>query len=592
MTSSTPRTKQTARITFQASVALLLTVGVGPLRSAPQKDIALNLLGSYASGIYDDGAAETVAHDPGKQWLYVVNSSTLAIDVLDIANPAQPVKLGVISLAQLPPTAFGAPRGLAVHDGLVALSFQADPKTDPGVVVCLTATFDPNLPVTQQITVQDQRVLTVGALPDMITFTPNGRHLLVANEGEPNSYNNVPTNPVSGPSVDPEGSVSIIDLSGGLGGLNQEDVATADFQGFNTPLKRAELLSAGVRLYGPNATVSQDLEPEYITVSHDSRTAWVTLQENNAMATIDIPSRKVGDVIALGHKDHSLLHNGFGSSNALDASDRDGIPVATAGRINIQNWPVKGMFQPDAVAAYQFKGESYLVTANEGDVRGVPGLQTVTSSGSEDIRVGDILYKLDPFVFPNGATLKTLGNLGRLQASRLTGDLDGDGDFDEIHSFGGRSFSIWNAAGDLVFDSGDRFERKLAELRPANFNSNNTANALDARSDDSGPEPECLVLGKAYGRTYAFIGLERIGGIMVYDVTDPGKAAFALYVNNRNFSVLPGAGTIPPNLPTAGDLGAEALVFIKPEDSPTGTPLLVVTNDVSGTTTLFEISKK
>ena len=233
MIPSTPRTKQTWCRTSLASVALLLTAGGWPAWAVPQQDIELKLLGSYASGIYDDGAAETVAHDPGRQWLYVVNSATRGIDVLNIADPAKPVKLGTISLSQVPPTAFGAPRGLAVHDGLVALSFQADPKTDPGVVVCLTATFDPNLPVTQQITVQDLRVLTVGALPDMITFTPNGRHLLVANEGEPNSYNNVPTNPVSGPSVDPEGSVSIIDLSGGLGALTQEDVATADFHGFD-----------------------------------------------------------------------------------------------------------------------------------------------------------------------------------------------------------------------------------------------------------------------------------------------------------------------------------------------------------------------
>ncbi|MDB6136139.1 MAG: 5-nucleotidase/2,3-cyclic phosphodiesterase [Verrucomicrobiales bacterium] len=416
----------------------------------------------------------------------------------------------------------------------------------------------------------------------MITFTPDGRHLLVANEGEPNSYNNVNAATL-GLSVDPEGSVSIIDLSCGSAALNQSNVHTATFNEFDGQIE--ELLSAGVRVYGPNAKVSQDLEPEYITVSHDSRTAWVTLQENNAMATIDIQSRRITEIIPLGLKDHSLADNGFGSSNALDSSDQDG-------GIRLLNRPVKGMFQPDAVAAYQFQVESYLVTANEGDVRSVPGLLPPPSSGSEDIRVGDPAFLLDLTVFPDAALLKANSNLGRLQASRVTGDLDGDRDRDEIHTFGGRSFSIWNAGGDLVFDSGDQFERTTAALLPASFNANNSNNTIDTRSDDSGPEPECLVLGKAYGRQWAFIGLERIGGIMVYDVTDPRKARFVHYLNNRNFSVVPGAGTNPPNVPSAGDLGAESLLFIKAEESPVGKPLLVVTNDVSGTTTLFEVIKE
>ncbi|RYD26458.1 MAG: hypothetical protein EOP86_25915, partial [Verrucomicrobiaceae bacterium] len=349
-----------------------------------------------------------MAHDPCRQWLYVVNSSTKSIDVLDIANPSSPVKLGTISLAQAPPTAFGAPRGLAVHDGIVALSFQAAPKTDPGVVICLKARLDTTLPAGQRITIEHPRSVNVGALPDMITFTPDGRHLLVANEGEPNSYNNVNAATL-GPSVDPEGSISIIDLSCGFEALNQSKVHTATFNEFDGQI--GELLSAGVRIYGPNARVSQDLEPEYITVSHDSRTAWVTLQENNAMATIDIRSRRITEIIPLGLKDHSLADNGFGSGNALDSSDQDG-------GIRLLNRPVKGMFQPDAVAAYQFRGESYLVTANEGDVRSVPGLLPPPSSGSEDIRVGDPAFLLDPTVFPDAALLKASSNLARMMQSQ------------------------------------------------------------------------------------------------------------------------------------------------------------------------------
>jgi 2',3'-cyclic-nucleotide 2'-phosphodiesterase / 3'-nucleotidase / 5'-nucleotidase len=260
---------------------------------------------------------------------------------------------------------------------------------------------------------------------------------------------------------------------------------------------------------------------------------------------------------------------------------------------NILNWPAMGMYQPDGIAAYSFRGQPYLVTANEGDVRTVVGLTPNSATGSEDIRVGNAAYILDPSAFPNAAVLKTNAQLGRLQVSRLSGDTDGDGDFDEIHSFGGRSFSIWSSSGDLVFDSGDQFEQVVKTQLPLNFNANNTNNDRDSRSDDSGPEPECLVLGHAFGRQWAFIGLERIGGIMVYDVTDPANARFSNYVNNRNFGVRPGAGTIPPNpLPNTGDLSPESIAFIKADESPNGRPLLVVTNEVSGTTTLFEITKE
>jgi hypothetical protein len=312
----------------------------------------------------------------------------------------------------------------------------------------------------------------------------------------------------------------------------------------------------------------------------------VTLQENNAMATIDIKSGKVTRLVPLGYKDHSLADNGFGSSNALDTSDQDG-------GNNILNWPVKGMYQPDAIAAYSYRGEDYIVMANEGDVRSYLGLLPPPASGSEDIRIGSAEVVLNPEIFPEAmaAFLKQNTNLGRLQTSRLSGDLDGDGKYDELHVFGGRSFSIRKASGKLVFDSGDQFEQATAALHPLNFNANNSNNNRDTRSDDSGPEPESLVLGKAFGRQFAFIGLERIGGIMVYDVTNPYETRFVSYVNNRNFSVTPNAANIPPKLPpNTGDLSPESLIFIKEDDSPNGKPLLIVTHEVSGTTTVFEIA--
>ncbi len=379
--------------------------------------------------------------------------------------------------------------------------------------------------------------LTVGALPDMLIFTPNGRRLLVANEGEPNDAY----------TIDPEGSVSIIDMTVGAANLTQADVTTATF---NDAIPKTN--ASTIRKYGPGANLAQDLEPEYIAVSHDSKTAWVTLQENNALAILDIEAGVFTQLAGLGFKDHSQAGNG------LDASDLDG-------GINIANWPVFGIYQPDAIESYRVRGVTYLVMVNEGDTRAFTGF-------NEEVRVSALT--LDPTAFPNAAILKQNANLGRLTVTRATGDTDGDGDFDKILVPGARSFSIRTANGDLVFDSGDDFEQITAAQVPASFNSNGTAATFDTRSDNKGPEPEGVVLGKAFGRTYAFIGLERTGGIMVYDVSDPFSPTFVQYLNT-----------------TPDDISPEGLLFIKEEDSPNGKPLLVVSHEISSTTTIFEIAK-
>jgi 2',3'-cyclic-nucleotide 2'-phosphodiesterase/3'-nucleotidase/5'-nucleotidase len=180
------------------------------------------------------------------------------------------------------------------------------------------------------------------------------------NEGEPSDDY----------TTDPEGSVSIIDVSAGAANITQDSVCTADFRGFND----AEL-DPGIRIFGPNASVAQDLEPEYVTASDDSTRAWVTLQENNALAILDLEDCQVMDLVALGFKDHNLPGNG------LDASDVDGI--------NITSWPVQGMYQPDGIASYRFQGATYRITANEGDSRDYPGF-------SEEAQVADL--PLDPTV--------------------------------------------------------------------------------------------------------------------------------------------------------------------------------------------------
>ncbi|MBT2991114.1 MAG: choice-of-anchor I family protein [Candidatus Thiodiazotropha sp. (ex Ctena orbiculata)] len=511
----------------------------GAVVAGDQKAIDLNLsvIGQYQTGIFDDSAAEIVAHDPRSQRLFAINASKNSVDVLDINDPTNPQLIGTIDATDL---GAGA-NSVAVHKGVVAVAIEADDKQAPGVVAFYDA-VDLSLINSVQ----------VGALPDMVTFTPNGKYLLVANEGEPNDDY----------TVDPEGSISIIELKHGA---SHAKVRTADFTRFNDHADK--LKKRGIRIFGPGATVAQDLEPEYITISKNSKRAWVSLQEANALALVDIRRAKVLKLLPLGTKDHSL------PENALDVSNRDDM-------INIANWPIKGMYQPDAIASYKFRGRTFIVTANEGDSRDYDGF-------SEEERVGDL--PLDETAFPDAATLQENENLGRLKITTVNGDSDGDGDYDEIYSYGARSFSIRNARGKLVYDSADDFERITAEQLPDDFNSNNDENdSFDSRSDDKGPEPEGVALGKIEDRTFAFVGLERVGGIMVYDITNPHRVSFIEYLNNRDFSVdaeLPDGSTNP----LVGDLGPEGITFIDEDDSPVESPLLVVGNEVSGTTTIYSI---
>lgn len=264
----------------------------------------------------------------------------------------------------------------------------------------------------------------------------------------------------------------------------------------------------------------------------------------------------VPDVIKLGIVE-------FNQSNGLDASDRDG--ANGDGAINIRSQPVFGLYQPDVVASFTLNDQTYLVTANEGDTRDYNGF-------SEEVRVGDDEYKLDSDRFPNAAELKQDSVLGRLTVTTASGDTDGDGDFDRIEVPGARSFAIWDARGNLVFDSGDQFEQITAKAVPELFNSDGTADTFDTRSDNKGPEPEGIVLGTVNERIYAFIGLERTGGVIVYEVTNPAQPVFVEYVT------------------TEGDVSPEGLTFISAESSPNGQPLLVITNEVSNTTTIFEFA--
>ncbi|ENW06295.1 choice-of-anchor I family protein [Acinetobacter beijerinckii] len=553
------------------------------------ENIKLSLLGRYETNIFAQSAAEIPAYDAASKRLFVVNAQKGLVDVLDASKPEKPVHIAELSARTY--LANSEVNSVAVKNGIVALAVQAQNKTDTGIVVLFNAK---DLSFISQV--------NVGALPDMLSFSPDGKTILVANEAEPNDDY----------SIDPEGSISIIDISN----IKQLKVRTADFKAWNT--QKADLIAKGVRIFGPNATVAQDLEPEYITISHDSKTAWVTLQENNAIARIDIAQQKVTDIYPLGYKDHGVI------GNELDVSDRDS-------KIDIKNWAgLVGMYQPDSIANYQSNGQTYLVTANEGDSRewlkdGDAYFAGDISKGYvENIRMKHLFNnkgfntdgdypahlqkiangvkgaKLNPVTFAYcGATTTEAGdcrkdaNLGRLNIAWNMGyqtnadgsaklDANGRLTYDKLYAYGARSFSIWNTQGQLVWDSGSEFEKKIAELFPNYFNSDHEAIALDDRSDNKGPEPEGITVGTIGKKTFAFIGLERMSGIMVYDITTANKPKFIEYFTTRNF--------VETDPKKQGDLGPEGLTFISAKDSPNAKPLLVVGNEVSGSTAVYQIN--
>jgi hypothetical protein len=326
----------------------------------------------------------------------------------------------------------------------------------------------------------------VGVQPSMAVFTPDGNHLVVANTGEANDDY----------SQDPEGSVSIISLDERFRFLFTR-VNTIHFDNLND--RRNELIQAGVRLTGPNASVAQDLEPESIALSPDGRLAWVTLERNNALALIDIDNENLIDILPLVDKANDT--EGFG----LDGSDADG-------QINIRPWPgLRSWLQPDMIASFVSNGQVFLVTANEGDPRDFSGY-------TEQAAVATLA--LDPVAFPD-PSIADSANLGRLSVSTVDGDGDGDGDYDVLYAFGGRSFSVWTADGGPVFDSGDDFEQVTAAAIPQFFNTPDDENRFDALSTRRGPEPEAIAVGQVGARQYAFVGFERIGGVIAYDITDP-----------------------------------------------------------------------
>ncbi|QXP61337.1 choice-of-anchor I family protein [Olleya sp. HaHaR_3_96] len=477
----------------------------------PTVNTAVNFTYKTTITVGGEAAAEISAYDKITKKLFVTNAESNEISIYNLLDLESPIQEPAISLS-----AFGSPNSVAVFDGKLAVAVEAPIKQNVGQIRVYN-TSDSSL----------YNQYTVGALPDMVTFSKDGNFILSANEGEPNAdYTD-----------DPMGTVSIIDL-------NTDTVTTLDFTSFNS--QEAALEADHFRVTGLNADLAKDVEPEYITISEDSQTAWVSLQENNGIAKINLLTKTIEAILPLGYKDHML------PQNSLDVSNEDGVT-------ELKNWPVRGLYQPDAIVSVRINGTDYVISANEGDAREYEG-----TPGYTDIdRVKDLT--LDATMFPAVEDYQNEVNLGRLNVMLSEGDIDNDGDFDYLYSYGARSFTIWNGNGGLVYDSGNSIATETLTATPDTFNDE------DKRSDDKGAEPESVdVLNIGDQRYILFVGLERTDQVMVYDISNPNAPVFLSILSH------------------SGDEAPEGLLAIPAIDSPTGKDLLIVSNEDSGTVSFYE----
>jgi len=555
------------------AVALLVgasAIGTGSHVSAQTEDGAgLKYLGRWnsTSGV---GGAEISAYDPASQRLFVTNGATNQIDIVNISNPRKPIKVTSIDLAAKGVTGV---QSVAVKDGLVAVAATMAKAQYNGRI------FFANIDGVLQANVADG--VEVGALPDHVSFTPDGNYVLVAGEGEPSSYCTDATTLFD--TQDPLGTVSIIDVSG------VKPVAkTLDFKNFAE--RAGAIVFQGGRIFGPKSSVAQDLEPEYITSSADSKYAYVTLQENNAIATVDLGSKEIIQISGLGYKSFN--------------SDGKGLDALADGTALIAKQNVMGMYQPDAIATLTANDTTYLVTANEGDAREWPCFLGGTDGAKAEKEAQKISGVYDSTDSTITAVNTAVGSLEVTQfapANAQVAKIDKNTKVKTAYTFGTRSFSVWKAnnlegvdSADLKWDSGDAIEKITSTERPAFFNAdwNTTSgyvNGVDARSTKKGPEPEGIAVGQAYGTNWIVVGLERDGGLLLYDATNPEAPTFVDYINTSN----PGGNLLAGKYSsTAGDVSPEGIVFVSPEDSPTGKAMVLVSYELSGTVGIYEIPQK
>lgn len=541
----------------------------------------INLIGrAVLNAQSPEGAAEIVAYQASKKWIYAINSSgdeaVVNIIPADMFDTAALVKdnEGIVTATNLASAITlslnentpGDANSIAIdaNNQLLAVAMAATNVGEAGQIAFYNIGGDTPVFI---------KNVTVGALPDMVTFSHDGAKVVVANEGEPNGDY----------SIDPEGTISIIDINNGT---IADTALSINFQAYNN--KQAELEAQGLVFANPtgrtingnliNTTVAMDLEPEYVSISKDNKYAYVSIQENNALAIINLEDNSL-ELKGLGFKDWSNLQ--------FDASDKDG-------GVNFKSYPgLYGMYQPDTIASFSWKGANFIVSANEGDAReyffdasdeadciAQGGLDYDAKDGClgyiDESRVEDLALAAN-FDYLNNDD----NDIGRLKVTTVKGDINNDGQYESLYAYGARSFTIWDSNGLVVFDSGDQIARVTASVHGNAFNNNEDENKGDTRSDDKGAEPEALTLGEVGDRLFAFVGLERMGTIMVFDITNPYDVKFQDYFYNRG---------LEPSADISGDLAPEGMTFVPAAQSATNEALLIIGNEISGSIAVWEIT--
>ena len=541
----------------------------------------INLIGrAVLNAQSPEGAAEIVAYQASKKWIYAINSSgdeaVVNIIPADTFDTAALVKdnEGIVTATNLASAITlslnentpGDANSIAIdaNNQLLAVAMAATSVGEAGQIAFYNISGDTPVFI---------KNVTVGALPDMVAFSHDGAKVVVANEGEPNGDY----------SIDPEGTISIIDITNGT---IADNALSINFQDYNN--KQAELEAQGLVFANPtgrtingnliNTTVAMDLEPEYVSISKDNKYAYVSIQENNALAIINLEDNSL-ELKGLGFKDWSNLQ--------FDASDKDG-------GVNFKSYPgLYGMYQPDTIASFSWKGANFIVSANEGDAReyffdASDEADCIAKGGLDyDAKDGCLAYIDESRVedLTLAANFDYLNNddndIGRLKVTTVKGDKNNDGQYESLYAYGARSFTIWDSNGLVVFDSGDQIARVTASVHGNAFNNNEDENKGDTRSDDKGAEPEALTLGEVGDRLFAFVGLERMGTIMVFDITNPYDVKFQDYFYNRG---------LEPSADISGDLAPEGMTFVPAAQSATNEALLIIGNEISGSIAVWEIT--
>ncbi len=529
-------------------------------------DTSLNMtrIAGYSCGQFnvDGGVMEIVAYNTENQRAYAINgqSGKLAvISLQDLAVQGSPQKLvgeeidiKALVEAQDADFSYGDMTSVAVSpdQSMLAAALQARDYNDPGRVALFDCQADGSLTF--------KGLAVTGVQPDMVTFASDAL-ILTADEGEPREGYGEGT-------VDPKGSVTMVD------GESLESQIIG-FDAFDSQVQA--LAEQGVVLKKDTAP-SVDLEPEYIAVADGK--AYITLQEANSVAVLDLEQAAFEGVYSIGFEDYS--------QTPIDIDKKDDAYQPKTYE------SLMGIRMPDAIAAFERDGRTYLVTANEGDGR---------EWGDEDLgsfylNEAEADYEEEGAASPTGGiTAENSGLVGKVtyfDAQDYEG-LDPKKDY----LFGGRSFTIFEATGkglEEVFTSGDDFEALTAQYVPDYYNASNDNAVMDDRSGKKGPEPESVTVGTVNGQVYAFVALERTGGIMVYDVTRPDEAAFVNYINTRDFTqTVEGSEVYEEGeldkWVTGGDVAPEGLCFIAGADSPTGQALLLAACEVSGTVAVYQV---